>query len=88
MPSEATMRKRAGWPATLPETNGLAVRLTRDIRGYNHTLPKGLTGRIQGSASRWDRLDFIGDTCATCGVKQRQRAGWQSFEVIPLEATQ
>jgi hypothetical protein len=83
MTTEATRRKRAGWPARLTDTEGMSVTTARELCNSLCVIPAGTVGTLDRATGHgWNGLSFIGNPCACCGVRVSiSRVPWSAFYV-------
>jgi hypothetical protein len=84
MTTEATQRKRAGWPARLSETAMLRVEIRRDIETRSNVIVAGTRGRLNRyPPSSWHRFSFVADPCASCKCSLAASAlSWRDFRIL------
>lgn len=87
MTTEATRRRRDGWPARLLDLAGRKVRTRRAISNGWMTLPAGGTYTVGALSRAWNDLELTGEACASCGVKPLVgKVSWTWLDLLPADA--
>lgn len=84
--TEATQRKRAGYPPTLWDLKGRKAKTRRSIATGVMVIPEATLVSFDSGSPAWNKLSITSEACKCCGVKARAfRVSWRDLEILPSD---